>query len=135
MKKGKLVQKKAQVHIRLVNPNAARRIILESALDSANLIKDVAAIHAIREKKYKTIKQFGRVLREIKAIERQLSVAHMPEVNDTMGLEVHHNKVSEVKPEPKHHEHKEVKKPAHKTEADKLKDELREIESKLKSLQ
>lgn len=143
MKKNKLTQKKAQVHIRLVNPNSTRRLILNSALDTGRLIKDASEIHKIREQKYKTLKKLGRVLREIKILEKQLTVSHMPEFTDNemthlMPHEHHklHNEVKSDIPTPQKTEaNKHIQKQHPKTEAEKLKDELQAIEDKLKSLQ
>lgn len=126
--------KKAQVHIRLENPVSTRKEILTYALNTAKLLKDADELSIIREKKIKTIRKLSRVLKEIKILEKQLSEIRLPHLSGQAGIEFPHHL---------HHAIKEMaiearkvpkKTGKEKTEADKLKDELYEIEEKLKSL-
>lgn len=126
--------KKAQVHIRLENPVSTRKEILTCALDTAKLIKDIDELSIIREKKIKTIRKLSRVLKEIKILEKQLSEIRLPHLIGQTGMGFPHHLHHAIK-EPAIEAGKTHKKTGkEKTEADKLKDELYEIEEKLKSL-
>lgn len=147
IKKSKQLQKKAQVHVMLDAPIAIRRMILNCALDTTHLVKEAHEVQAVREKKLKTLRKLERVIKEIKSIMRQFSEVHVPIITEG-SIET----IKEIKPHPhlernnsvkqevheKEAKHLEVKKPSvskgPKSDIDKLKDELRDIESKLKAL-
>lgn len=138
----KPVKKKAQVHIMIEEPVAVRKEILNCALDTTRLAKEFHEINTLRERKLRTIKRLQKVLREIKLIEKQLS-GQLPEYGISVSEDVKefHEKKEEHKTKPvtvtTHSKVNKKTMPAskvHKSEADKLKDELREIEQRLKSL-
>lgn len=125
--------KKAQVHIMLEDPVATRKEILTCALDTAKLLKDYEELSNIKEKKIKTIRKLSRVIKEVRLLEKQLSELHLPHMSEAAEIEFpHHHQVM-------HHEKKQPevapKKAAkEKPESEKLQDELKAIEEKLKSL-
>lgn len=125
--------KKAQVHIMLENPVATRKEILTCALDTAKLLKDYQELAGIKEKKVKTIRKLSRVIKEIKFLEKQLSELHLPHMNEAAEIEFphHHQAIHHEKKQP---EIVPKKLPKERSESDKLKDELKAIEDKLKSL-
>lgn len=123
--------KKAQVHVNIANPVSARREILTVALDTAKLARDVDELRTIKEKKLKTVRKLSRVMKEVKAIYRELVEIHLPEYTGTAENHINFPHQHELAVHAVEFVQKKAKE---KPESEKLRDELKSIEDKLKSL-
>ena len=128
-------ENKAVIHTIIENPETLRKDILKSAIDAAKIIKSYNDYFKIRDLKLKNINKLHSVLKEIKSLEKHLMETDLPQLSES---EEHPKpKVNEKPIMPKSNtlQEKKVKVQQNsKTEVERLKDELDNIERQLKDL-
>ncbi len=117
-------KEKDAVYVKLDNPIEKRKIILSSALDTANILKSYSDMKKLRDRKYE-------IMTDLKGIYGQ--VKHMVEVLENHKLPALTIERYEVVEEEKKHV-KIKKESAHDDEILRLKAELEDIDRKLKTL-
>lgn len=68
------------IHIRLSNSIDKRKLILESALLSNNLLQKYEDLKAVRNEKSKQIALFKKTMKEINLLFRELEFKELPEI-------------------------------------------------------
>jgi hypothetical protein len=126
----KVDNNKDVVHVRLEKPIATRKQILMAAIEGTRLLKKNEEMQLIKKKKQLIIAKLGKVMREVKTLERRI-IKEIPAVKENKKTEIH--KIKEVKiTKELDLPSKQPKKPT--SEIERLQKELEGIESKLKSL-